>query len=458
MKKLSILSLALIFAFTSCEVTEVLEQEPAQSLSDATAIVDAQSAETALTGVYSGLQSGNYYGRMHLAWGAVLSGYMGSTSQTTRNSTFQSETNTNDPNDNTLKATWQFIYRVANRASNVVTLVEGLSDSDGFAGSRRTQIIAEARFLRALAHFDLLSYFGRHWDNSSPLGIPLRLEPGNVSNSEQPRATVAEVYASINEDLDFAIANAPAFSSTVSVSSIAATALKAKVALFQQDYAQAATLANTVINSGTFQLEASYSDIFVNRLNSSELIFSPFFSQIEGSGHSFFILTPSSPLGQGRWDYGPTAQFTSVMSGDPREAASIGTTADGVEVVKYPNLTAGDDPAYVLRLAEIHLIRAEALARSGGSVADIQAELNAVRTRAGLANTTASTVADLLTAIQAEKVLELAFENGTEWFDAIRYDNIQALKASVTSDNQYVLPISQDEVDNNANVEQSPGY
>ncbi len=455
---INILLIGLVLLSTSCEVFDGLEPLPQQSLAADAAINNANDAESALTGAYSFLNQDAYYGRMHPVYGAILSGYMGSTSGTTRDITFQSETNTVQPTDNTLGNSWDDMYEVANAATNVVERVGQLSDSDGFAGTRRSEIIAEAKFLRALAHFDALRFFGRFWDTGSDLGIPLRLEPGDAINAQLPRSSVNEVYTSIISDLDDVIATGPAFSVPYLGSQIAGKALKARVSLYRGDFAMAAQLADEVIQSGQFALETNYADIYVNKLNSSELIFGMFASQTEGSDHSFFILSPSSPFGEGRYDYGPTDQFSSLIAGDPRESASIGDTPDGLEVVKYPNITQSDDPTYIIRLADIYLVKAEAMIRSNGDLGEAREALNTVRERVGLDPVTSNDTGELLQIIQEERVKELAFEGSHEWFDAIRYGNIMQLKSTVTNENQYALPIPEIEVDPNNEITQNPGY
>ena len=450
--------LILFLAFGACETLDGLEPQPQQSLSADEAIKDANGAESALTGTYSFLNQDGYFSRMFPVYGSVLSGYLGSTTGTTRDITFQSESNSVRPSDNTLGNTWDDMYEVANAASNVIERVSSLSDEAGFLGNRRNEIVAEAKFLRAMAHFDALRLFGRFWDTSSPLGVPLRLEPGDASNAQLPRSTVSEVYASILSDLDGVIADAPSFSASYFASQEAGLAMKARVALYAQDYPLAAQLADQVIQSGIFNLEASYDDIFVNRLNSSEVIFAMFASQTEGTSHTFFHLAPSSELGAGRYDYGPTSQFTDLISGDPRESASVGITPDGPEVRKYPNLTAGDDPAYILRLSELYFIQAEALARSGGDLIQAANALNTIRNRVGLEAVSPSSAEELLNLVQEERVKELAFEGSHEWFDAIRYGNIGTLKPTVTNENQWALPIPDIEVDPNDQLDQNPGY
>ncbi|MEM6525488.1 MAG: RagB/SusD family nutrient uptake outer membrane protein [Bacteroidota bacterium] len=445
-------------SFYSCSLFDTLETTDPNNSGSENAVLTPQDAESVLSGAYAAMNQDGYYSRMQVIYGPILSGYMGSTNITTRNITFEAETNTVAVENNTVANTFDDVYELANRSTNVITLVGALEDRLFTDPTRKVEIIAEAHFLRGLAHFDALRFWGRFWDRSSDLGIPLRLEPGEVTNSDLPRSTVEEVYSSIMSDLDLAIAGAPDYSVSYFASKLSARAMKARVALYMEEYEMANQLADQVIGSTAVALEGSYDDIFTNRLNSSELIFAMFASQIEGSGHSLFILTPSSPFGQGRYDYAPTQAFLDAIDGDPRESVSINIAAEGPEVAKYPNLTIGDDPTYIMRLAEIYLIKAEALARGAGTVDQAREALNTIKNRAGTPPSTATDATQLLTEIQSEKLLELAFEGSHEWFDAIRFGNIQTIKPSVTSENFWVLPIPDIEDDPNGALDQNPGY
>ena len=449
------LTVAVITMLSACGLYDNLDTEPQQSLSNTTAITTPVDAESALNGTYAAMNQDGYYARMHVVLGPNQFIYLGSTASTTRSITFDSENNNVSPADNTLTATWDDIYEMADRASNVIEAVPNIDESAFSPASRKNEIIAEARFLRALAHFDALRFFGRFWDNSSALGAPLRLVPGNTTNKDLARSSVAETYTSINEDLDFAIANGPNFSVSHLTSVAAARALKARVALYQGDFETAASLATQVIDDGNFGLEAVYDDIFINRLGSSELIFGMFANATtEQSSHSFFFLSQASG---GRQDYGPTAQFLSLIDGDPREGASVDASVP--EVLKYPNVNTQDDPAYIMRLAELYFIRAEARARQATpDLAGALADLNVIRARVGLPDATASTVDEFLDQMQEEKVKELAFEGSHSWFDAIRLGNARTLKSSIPSDDRLVLPLPTQEIDNNDLLDQNPSY
>jgi hypothetical protein len=107
----------------------------------------------------------------------------------------------------------------------------------------------------------------------------------------------------------------------------------------------------------------------------------------------------------------------------------------------------------------MYLIRAEALERSNGSIQAIKDDLNVIRNRAGLPNTLANTYADLLTVIETERRLELAFE-GHRWFDLVRTERAIAVLPTVSTTDQTLFPIPLSELlsNNNPGMTQNPGY
>ncbi|MFN4912563.1 MAG: RagB/SusD family nutrient uptake outer membrane protein, partial [Bacteroidota bacterium] len=145
--------------------------------------------------------------------------------------------------------------------------------------------------------------------------------------------------------------------------------------------------------------------------------------------------------------------------GDLRRGINVTVAAPGIPANKTRKFsrTAGDDNIILIRLAELYLIRAEARARKTPSdIAGAQADLNVIRTRAGLAPTTAATTADLILAIQQERRIELAHE-GHRWFDLRRYNNYGAV--GITEAFRSLWPIPQREVLTSGNIiTQNSGY
>lgn len=126
----------------------------------------------------------------------------------------------------------------------------------GLTAADINRIKAEGRFIRALCHFELVRLWARPYgytsDNSHP-GIPIRRE---ASQEPLQRSSVAEVYQFILDDLDYAIANLPANNGKYA-DIRAAKALKAMVYFQMNDFANARTLLDDVINTGGFTLSDS---------------------------------------------------------------------------------------------------------------------------------------------------------------------------------------------------------
>jgi hypothetical protein len=126
----------------------------------------------------------------------------------------------------------------------------------------------EAKFLRALFYFDLVRSFG---------GVPLyKTSPATVEVSKIPQSPAADIYAFINEDLDFAIANLPdiSYSGGHAVKG-SALGIKARVLVTQQRWAEAVTVCQQIMNSGLFSIYGDYEGMFLNRgqKNNPEIMF-----------------------------------------------------------------------------------------------------------------------------------------------------------------------------------------
>ena len=115
----------------------------------------------------------------------------------------------------------------------------------------------------------------------------------------------------------------------------------------------------------------------------------------------------------------------------------------------------------MLRLAEQYLIRAEARARQG-NIPGAQQDLNSIRNRAGLPNTTTSGPTEILEAIMEERQRELFTEGGHRWLDLKRTGRTTEVLAPLKplwDPTDVLWPIPEDEIFNNSNLlPQNPGY
>jgi hypothetical protein len=168
----------------------------------------------------------------------------------------------------------------------------------------------------------------------------------------------------------------------------------------------------------------------------------------------------------------PTYALTNYLlnafeAGDLRKSAwTAKNKVSGVDYYypfKYKSRTATQPTEYYIlfRLAEQYLIRSEARARKG-DVTGAVSDLDLIRTRAGLANSTANTQAALISAVMNERQVELFCELGNRWFDLKRTGKADSILASIKGTNwqntDVLLPIPQTEIDKNPTLNQNPGY
>ena len=443
------------FFISSCgKLTDVHDVSPVNQLSENEAITTVSQAQSVLYGAYGQVKSIEIMtynpGLTSLRGLTMAPGTGGGTSEASY------QNNEVDPEDYYLDAIYTKLYQVINNVNHIIEKAPLIITQD----PRRDQIVGEARFLRALCHFYLLRQHGYFFEPGSKYGIVLKKKPIQSATSE-PRSNVQDSYAFIIEDLNYAVANSPAFTRSIYVSSQAAMALKAKVLLYQKMYGEAATLAKQVIQSGKFQLETSYSQIFIKKIvNTKEVIFQVPYDDKNDRNNKAFIF---------RSNFLPSAWYASFMLGDKRDTAVLTRTNGVLRNKKFNNtvfngqsLTA--DTEYFLRLDEIYLILAEAIVRSNGSLAEARDSLNVIRARVNMPATVAATRSELLKAIREEKILESGAESGEEWYDLVRFDregdlDIKTFKPGVVSVTKYVLPLPKLTVQlSNGLVEQNPGY
>lgn len=447
MKK-TIIYIITICLFASCELVEVLENDPPNNLVAENVVESEADARALLNGIYTTITSrvnDKYYLYSELI-PSTLIGSMSSSGTGPSNSGFAN--NSVEFDNPHIKDYWTMFYKTMDIANNTIEQTTQLSDELISETSRR-EIIGEARYLRAMSTFDALRYYGQFFNKNSDLGIVLRTEPSNFVNRDKSRNTVLESYMQILSDLDAAILDAPNYSISYRASKTAAKALKSKVFLYMEEYALAAALADEVINEGTTSLAPDFETVFSQGLNSQEMILMTYRdenSDAEDNNRKRFYSGRTSS----------TSWFANLMDNDPRKPF----TFDGIEVLKTNNLETFR-PTYFLRLAEMYLIKAEGLAFSGATLQEASAPLNIIRNRAGIGNTPATNIAELKNDIFNEIARELAFENGSEWFAAIRFNKAMTLKTTITTVNQYILPIPEEEINGNGALtlaNQNPGY
>jgi len=137
---------------------------------------------------------------------------------------------------------------------------------------------------------------------------------------------------------------------------------------------------------------------------------------------------------------------------------------EGARINKWefaPGLsTSMENDIHIFRLADIYLMKAEALVRSGGSVAEATDLVNRIRSRAML-DASKLYAAVTLNDIYKERRFEFAWEGMTRQ-DMIRFGTYLAarppFKPNVSEPKCLLYPIPQEVIDANSNIKQNPGY
>lgn len=469
-----------IILFTSCKKS-FLELDPQQNTDVSKTIQDINGLRAAITGIYSSLQGVNDYGRSVPLLPDLMSDNL-----------FISVVNSNryQPqdqyvtivSDGNASAMWNSLYAIVANANLVIDKGPSAIVINADTAEKR-RLIGEAYAIRALTYFDLSRFFAQPYNftsDASHLGVPIVLKTGTDKTEIQapPRSSVKLIYDQIVSDLNSAISNLSAATTTTTKTKFnlyAAQALLARVNLYKGDWQNTINIATALIGANKYTLlpRATFIEDF-KKQNNAESVFevantstdnlgtnalSYFYSQ---SGYGDAIATDSL------YNLYKTTDIRRGFMLRSRRTGSGGENPANI-VTKYANVTSYEENIKVIRLAEIYLTRAEAYARLNME-AQARTDLNVVITRSdtdasSLVNTNTTGNA-LITAILNERRKELAFE-GHRLFDLIRnkisFTKIRRGGSAIAVNypsNKTVLPIPQTELDANPAIrtQQNPGY
>jgi starch-binding outer membrane protein, SusD/RagB family len=451
-KRLVLIPVLIIALFiTACE--NIIDLSPYSSISETTAYSTPSLVELSVVGMYNGAQRGYYpangtgrgypFGAAFVEQGdcrgedAVnLQAFY----QFTYEGTYTASTANNE-------AYWSDTYRLINRANMVIDGVNTAVTKNVITAAVGNQYLGEAYFMRAIAHLELLFHFARPYketSNASHPGVPYRTKAYTTQvaiddGTTQSRNTVAECYAKILEDLNFAETNLPGKSGRSGNSKVVRATKGAAIAFKTRVYQHMWDWANVIAETDKlkalpatdgYALTAAPDGPFASNYGNTESIFS-----VENSATNNPTTNGSLPQmynGRGRalvcmspiiW------RNPSWLTDDKRRGAGMAYTFSGMVFTdKYKDYTNFTDGAPVIRYAEVLLNVAEAYARrnAAGDMALALTNLNLVRNRAlatpatqaytlaGFADNTA-----LLNAILVERRIEFAME-GRRWPDIHR--------------------------------------
>lgn len=504
--------------------------KPQQSVFTEDVFSSMPTARAAVNGLYSLMQSYSYYGRDAMVIPEVLSDNM-TRSVKTGNRYTGMNTMTHTATDANISRMWSQMYRVATNANAIIAneaKLQGIATS--LENNEVKQLVGEAYAVRAMVYFDLAKFFSRpltHTPDGSHLCVPLVLSPiTNVSQVIYPkRNTAAEVYAQIDKDIQEALNRLPATGDVLINNTTNAAyfkirmnrwgvlALRARVSLYKEDWAGAASASTAVINSNRYSLLPFASLVSgFQTIGNAESIFEVANNATDNPGTDSYAYMCSQ---QGYGEVLGTRQsmnsrstgttlttfrglYEAYSASDARRRFvelgnrnSIGGEVNVPLCLKYTNISTYTENTKVFRLAEMYLCRGEALARVAAQSGDVATMNNSLvdinlirRTRDTATNsrplvvsfgtpTTGSiTPAAYLDTILLERRREFALE-GQRLFDLNRtktnYVKISSagnatsrlIQYTATTSSFYyrtILPIPIVQMQNNPNMVQNEGF
>ena len=494
-KKIAVLSVAGLFFTLSCNDDFLTEPNPAAA-SVGNSFTTPAEADQGVVAIYAALQANDMHGREYwwlwdLLSDELLSG--GAVLEARRSLILDYNF---DASNELLNSVWRGIYRTIHRSNLVInTLPEKeISLNEGqLEQPLIDKLTAEARFLRGWMYFDLVTLWGN---------VPFATKPLATVSGIPKAESVDVIYNQIYSDLDSAITFLPEQDPSGRATKYAAQAMKARVLLFQGRYEEARPELEAIIASGNYALVDDYVDNHreENELNSEsifEVQFSSEAGQSDGWSGNGDGLKEVSIRGQ---EYSPVDWHNTVPSdeyinahepGDPRldfntleygetynndelefTAASIkqGTTERTIHWLKYSNLYKKDIENLwsginmrTIRYADILLMMAE-VELEAGNVAGALGYINQVRARPSVDMPPIATTnsAEAFEALVRERQVELVSEQ-VRYRDVRRWlnngkltDNPIAADIPGGIPSSYdLLPIPQQEIDNNPSLSQS---
>jgi hypothetical protein len=440
---------ALLLLVFSSSCKKFLTENPNNALPAGQSITDAGTARAAILGAYDGVQ--NYYtgsNANYVTLGTITADnviFNGTLSQY-----LQLDQDAIPADNVTTVATYQLIYKAINAANSVISYVPAVNDPL-LTATEKTSILGEAYFIRALGYFDL----GRGWG-----GVQLQLTPTSsvAALKGVKRSTLEATYAQVQADLIQAEALLPEDATTRNrAQKSAARALHARLDLYRQRWDSAEIYATKVISNTKYTLVTPYQTFFTAPFLSAESVLELSFSA--NDKNNFWNLWYPSSFG-GQYTLKPSASVIGKLNdpaaGGGRKTLIAGSGAS-VYGVLYNTTASSTDPSYVIRIAELYLIRAEARAHLN-DLSGALADLNAIRARAGVGASAASAQADVLQAIEDENSVEFAFE-AHRWFDLVRTQRAGAV-LGLTNTNYWLFPLPLSDVlsDPDLDGKNNPGY
>ena len=496
---------AILAASLSSCVNDWLDVAPSDGTDADAALTSSSDLAAARTGMYAALKGNSnlvdYYGQQFFVYGDVHAGddYQYNNIGGSNRASFYYDMNYQTASEfssstSSSNVAWKSPYIVIGRANRIIAAAEGGALSDA-AEAKATidQYAAEAKVLRALAHFDLVRIYGKPYteDQGASLGVPL-VTGVLESNAKPARSTVAEVYTQVVKDLTEAISSNALATETEPgyVSVWGAKAILSRVYLNMGDYANALSVAEDIIKNSGAALWTR--DQYLKAWDASTPNESEFLFRLNVAGS-----TDNNDLNgignlqqrDGYKEMVATKKFVDMLTSDPKdvrndmflpataakEVATYGTNKVFLNKLRgqggnLRNVTI----VPIIRLSEVYLTAAECAFRKNDKTKAVEYLNDLVKNRTTTEASLATVDNITLERILIERRKELIGE-GQRYFDALRNNETitrytseadkgwhkTLSKEAQSFDRDYfkaIAAIPQAEINANPNIKQNTGY
>lgn len=500
-----VMGCAILAASLSSCVNDWLDVAPSDGTDAGAALTSSSDLAAARTGMYKALKGNSslvdYYGQQFFVYGDVHAGddYQYNNLGGSNRASFYYDMNYQTASEfsssiSSSNVAWKSPYIVIGRANRIIAAAEGGALSDA-AEAKATidQYAAEAKVLRALAHFDLVRIYGKPYteDQGASLGVPL-VTGVLESNAKPARSTVAEVYTQVVKDLTEAISSNALATETEPgyVSVWGAKAILSRVYLNMGDYANALSVAEDIIKNPGAALwtrDQYFKAWDASTPNESEFLFR---LNVAGSTDNN-DLNGIGNLQQrdGYKEMVATKKFVDMLTSDPKdvrndmflpataakEVATYGTNKVFLNKLRgqggnLRNVTI----VPIIRLSEVYLTAAECAFRNNDKTKAVEYLNDLVKNRTTTVASLATVDNITLERILIERRKELIGE-GQRYFDALRNNETitrytseadkgwhKTLSKDAQSFNRdyfkAIAAIPQAEINANPNIKQNDGY
>jgi hypothetical protein len=457
--KLYLPLLAVILITSACK--KLVDVEPPRNeIVSEIVFSDSSNATAAVTGIYINIMNSSFDFNLGNGILAIYSGMSADELYPIRgfpeeDQFFQNNIQINP--DNYISANfWQSAYKYIYQTN---ACLEGLEKSTELSERLKKRLIGETKILRAYLYFNLINLFG---------DAPLVIKTDFHSNSKLPRTPVNAIYTFLIDDLNGALAllqEASMPQGNTRPGKFAALTLLARIYLHLQKWTEAEQASTIVINSNNYALEPNLDNVFLP--NSKEAIWQ--ITPVD-PGYNTPLGAQLVPTPAGRPRYGITDNLLACFeASDLRPTSWIKQkTVNSIQYsfpfkykLRYDGNPAPSEVFVPIRLAELYLIRSEARAELN-QLLSAKSDLNTVRSRAGIGNSSATTQSEIIEDILLERQRELFCEEGHRWFDLKRTGRANIVLAPVKLQNwqetDQLYPIPFEEIRYNPALVQNPGY